>query len=97
MVGEEGSWRCLLGIVHGRAVSLVVSVGRREVLTVPCGAPRSVQFTFGEVVLLAVERLHAAGPRLAVRATDGFAVEVRVDGLELLVRVVVRRARHGGC
>ena len=46
------------------------------------------------MVLLAVESLDAAGPELAVDAPNRFAQEVRIDGFELSVCVVIWWARH---
>lgn len=51
------------------------------------------------MILLAVESLDVALPYPAVNAASGvgFTIEVvRIDGLELAVRVGVRRARHIG-
>ena len=63
-------------------------------MAVTSRSPGNVRVTLQEMVLLAVESLHAASPLLAVYAAYSLALKVRVDGLELCVCVVVWWSRH---
>ena len=94
------SGRCLLGIYipsrQGCAVTLLVFVRGRQVLSISRGSPLRVLRAVHEMSFLAVERLDGAGPIAAVHANDRLALMLRFDGLELRVRVVVWRTRHAG-
>ena len=63
-------------------------------MAVTCCPPRRIRVTLQQMLFFPTESLDAAVPLLAVNAADCFARVLRVDSLELRVRVVIRRARH---